>query len=141
MVRAKTEDDFIWFFAGEEVGVIGIFNGSERIQINQNFVIKLVCLHVFIEFWDFEELVDMETIFNKTPLFLDNINQPGLDQNNPEKEQENESYQQEKKRFIKNSHGFSGEPRGGGGFKREFFFFYERKTCFSGKRKEEKTRI
>ena len=121
MFRVETEDDFIWFFAGEEVGVIGIFNGSERIQINQNFVIKLVCLHVFIEFWDFEELVDMETIFNKTPLFLDKINQPGLDQNNPEKEQENESYQQVKKWVIKNRHGFSesrgkGNPRGGVGF-------------------------
>ena len=70
----------------------------------------MISLHAFIEFWDFEELVDMETIFDKTPLFLDNINQTGLDQNNPEKEQENESYQQVKKWVIKNRHGFS-EPR------------------------------
>lgn len=48
----------------------------------------------------------MEAILDETPLFLNNINQPGLDQNNPEKKQGNESYQQEKKWVIQNRHGF-----------------------------------
>ncbi|TYI55026.1 hypothetical protein E1A91_D11G112100v1 [Gossypium mustelinum] len=90
------KDDFIWFFASEEIREIGIFNESERIQINQNLVIKLVSLHAFIELWDFEELVDMETIFNGTPFFLHDINQSGFYQNNPKKEQQNTSYQQGK---------------------------------------------
>ncbi|KAH1107037.1 hypothetical protein J1N35_010805 [Gossypium stocksii] len=79
-------------------------------QIKQNFVIQLVSLHAFAEFWNFEELVDMEAIFDTTPFPLESKNETGLDKKNSEKEHRNGSYEQEGERVIKNRHDYS-EPR------------------------------
>ena len=72
VVRVEVEEDVGGIGAGEEVGVIGIFNGGKRIEVSEDFPVEAIVQRVKIIARDFEGLVKVETVFEgKEPLLED----------------------------------------------------------------------
>ncbi|PON75462.1 hypothetical protein PanWU01x14_040870 [Parasponia andersonii] len=77
LVGVEPEDDLVGPFPGDEVGEIRVLNRSQRIEIFGDLSIELILLHgVLVDFRDLERLVDMEAIFDHSPPFLNDMNQP-----------------------------------------------------------------
>lgn len=66
LVDVEIERDVVRLEAGEEVGEFGVFKGSERVEISEDFTIKEVFLEVLIELWNFEGLIHVKTIFQRS---------------------------------------------------------------------------
>ena len=72
VVRVEVEEDVGGIGAGEEVGVIGIFNGGKGIEVGEDFPVEAILLRVKIIARDFEGLVKVETVFEgEEPLVED----------------------------------------------------------------------
>lgn len=66
LIDVEIEGDVVRLGAGEEVGELGVFKRSERVEISEDFTIKEVFLEVLIELWNFEGLIDVKSIFQRS---------------------------------------------------------------------------
>lgn len=82
LVSIETEDDLVWFFSGEEISEIGVFDRAQRIQIRVNSTVQLILLQVIVELRDFVELVNVKPIDDLLLPFLHHVNQTSFEQNN-----------------------------------------------------------
>lgn len=63
VVRVEVEEDVGGIGTGEEVGVIGVLNGGERIEVDENFAVELILLGMKVVARNFERLVNVKAIF------------------------------------------------------------------------------
>lgn len=78
VVRVEVEEDVGGIGTGEEVGVIGVLNGGERIEVGEDSAIELILLRVLIVARDFEGLVKVETVFEGQEPLVEDVNCRGF---------------------------------------------------------------
>lgn len=62
LVGAQGENDVVLVLPCNEVGEVRVFDRRERVQVERDLCVKVIVLQGFVEFWDSEELVDVERV-------------------------------------------------------------------------------
>ncbi|KAF7812057.1 G-type lectin S-receptor-like serine/threonine-protein kinase [Senna tora] len=80
LFRVEAKNDVVMVLACEsnEVGEVRvIINGRQRMQIQRDFLVKVILSHAFIELWNFEELVNMSAATEAVVVVVESLGDDG----------------------------------------------------------------
>ncbi|QHO29680.1 uncharacterized protein DS421_8g227040 [Arachis hypogaea] len=86
LVGVEVEVDICGVVAGEEVSVIGVLYRRERIKVGEDFPVEMILLEMVVVEWDFEGLVDMESVLEGEPPFIEDLESRGFAEEPKDKE-------------------------------------------------------
>ena len=70
LVRVEAQNDVVLVGSADEVREVWIFDGREGMQIEKDLSVQWIRLHALVQFGDFEELVNVEHVLQRSVQFL-----------------------------------------------------------------------